>query len=349
MSLELSKILKLQVKAESVWTDAKTASQYVVRAEAAKAVLENQTARVDVLRGRPDKDDVVKIMFLNTCDIKAEDCEPNCTIDEPQLSSGAEEYTIDTCKKTGFSIDKELIRTNEYEMEEQFAAGHAQSVKVLDEFWAQHILAQTATNAGYNAFPDPYTFNPALMRTEVPFADYNLRTLTAELLQHADFNNINSPYFIDNGLLRSQWINAGFDSGNFDGKGDAERLKAWKMYFDLLNFRKSGVTTHDLFMIDRSAVALVTKNRHKDTPEYVGGKIAQTRYTVPSPTLPGIRYDVYHELTCKTINGKSHDVYAWRYETQGLYAVNPALCPVTGEDGETYTTNGILGYKRMPA
>lgn len=343
--LSPTKILNLRVKAENAWKDGKTSVQYKVNAESAKAVLTNQTARVDLLTGRSNKDDVVEISFINTCGIVAEDCESNCTIDEPELDTGKEEYAVDTCKKTGFSIDEEKIRTNDYELEELHSAGHAASLKALDEFWAAQVLAKLSAEAGYNAFPSPYTFNDATMATTVPAAGYSLKDMTANLIIQAQMNNINSPYYIERGLLLPEWINAQLNGGNLDGKGDVARIEMLKMYFDMMNFSKAGVTTADLFMIDASAVALATKTRYTSTPVVAGGKIQQTRYTVASQTLPNVSYDVIYSLECKTVGGKAHDMHSWRYETNGLIAINPALCPVTvGE--EVYTSNGILAYKK---
>lgn len=344
--LSATALLNLRVKAENAWRDGKTAVQYKVNAEAAKAVLENQTARVDLLAGRSNKDDVVEISFINTCGIVAEDCESNCTIDEPELDTGKQEYEVDTCKKTGFSIDEEKIRTNDYELEELHSAGHAASLKALDEFWAQQVLAKLLAERGYNAYPDPYT--QADQITTVPAAGYTLNQLTANLILQAQMNNINNPYFIERGLLAGEFLNAQFNAGNLDGKGDAARAEFLRMYFDMLNFGKAGITTADLFMVDSSAVALATKNRYDATPVLAGGKIQQTRYSVASQTLPGVRYDVIYSLECKTVNGKSHDMHSWRYETNGLIAVNPALCPITipGEPPTIVDSNGILAYKK---
>lgn len=344
--LSPSAILKLRAKAEQVWSDAKTKDQYIIESEAARAVLANQTARVDVLRGQKNKDNKVEITFLNTCEITDSACESNCTLDEPELDSGAKEYEITSCRKSGFSIDEEKIRTNTYELEEQFQAGHRASIKALDEYWAGRTLAALAAEAGVNAYPTPYTFDSTNKVTNVPADQYNLREMTANLIIQAQRNHITNPYYIESGLLLPDFLNIQFNAGNLDGKGDQARLQTLRMYFDAINFGKAGVTTADLFMIDPSSTAIVTKNRHDRTPRVLGGKIGQTLYTVPSLTLPGIEYDVYYELSCKTVNGAAHYFHTWRYETRGEVFFNPALCPVT-VGGVTTQANGILGYKRV--
>lgn len=345
--LSPSNILQLRVKAENAWSDAKTKDQYIIESKAAQAVLANQTARVDLLRGQANKDQKVEITFLNTCGITDDSCTDNCTLDEPELDSGRKEYEITSCRKSGFSIDEEKIRTNSYELEEQYQAGHRAAVKALDEYWAARTVAALTAEAGHNAYPAPYLFDATNMVTNVPADQYNLRQLTANLIIQAQRNYITNPYYIESGLLLPDYLNVQFNAGNFDGKGDQARLNSLnRFYFDPINFGKANVTTANLLMVDPSAAAIVTKNRHERTPRVLGGKIGQTLYTVPSLTLPGIEYDVYYELSCKTVNGNSHYFHTWRYETRGELFFNPALCPIT-VGGSTVQANGILAYRQV--
>lgn len=342
-----SKLLQLRMKAELMWKDSQHAQSYTPQSEAAKAVLENQTARFEALKDR-NKDHKIGVTWINACAVKAEDCESNCDIDEDELESEIKEYEVDICKKAGFSVDAEKMRTNDYNLEEVVSTGFASAIKVLDEFWAGQVLAKLALYAGGNAFPAPFTFDVATQTTQVPTAQYNIK-LAANLLQQASLNQMGNPYFIDNGSLYLDWINAQLDGGNLDGKGDVSRIAQFKMYFDQFNFAKSGVTT-DTFMISRGALAFQTKNRHPDMPTPIGGKVAQTVYTIPSISLPNVRYDVYYELKCKTVNGKAHYMHSWRLETQGMIALNPEGCPIPVLiDGvaSTVTPSGVLAYKKV--
>ena len=159
-------------------------------------------------------------------------------------------------------------------------------------------------------------------------------------------NNMGDTYFLNNGSLFIDFYNAMINEGNLDGKGNATIIKQLKMYFDQINFGKAGLTD-DLFAINKNAVALKTVNRHHDVPRVIGGKVGQTRYTIKSPNLAGVKYDAYYELTCKTVGGKDHLFHTWRFVVNGLVALNPTGCPITVNIGGTPTTvsqTGVLSY-----
>lgn len=342
-----SELLKIKLKAEQMWSDSRLQADFAPEAEAARAVRANQTASMPELLQR-DKDRKITVTWINACGIVAEDCETNCGLTEDELEAGSKDYEIDTCKKSGFSVDAEKSRTNAYEVQEIAARGQLMAIKALDEFWAVQVLAKAKAYAGVNVAPAPYTYDNTNKTTNVPDASYNVKMI-ANLLQQARLNKMGNPYFIDNGTLYLEWLNAQLDSGNLDGKGDATRIAQLKLYFDQFNFPKAGLA-EDTFMISPGAMALFTRNRNPDAMTYVAGKINQWRYTVPSLVLPGVSYDAYQELACKTVNGKSHDYYTWRFETNGIVPLNPEGCPVTIQVGGSpvvLNPTGILSYTKV--
>jgi hypothetical protein len=342
-----SELLKIKLKAESMWKDSRLMADFQPEAEAARAVLANQTATMPEILNR-DKDRTLVVTWINACGIVAEDCETNCGLDENELESGSKEYVPDICKKAGFSVDAEKSRTNAYEVTEIAARGQLMAIKAMDEYWARQAIIKMKSFAGVNVAPAPWTYDNVDKSTDVPTADWNVKMI-ANLLQQARLNKMGSPYFVDNGSLYLEWMNAQLDGGNLDGKGDAERIRQIKLFIDQFNFGAAGVA-EDLFMISPGAMGIFTKLRNSDTMEYVAGKINQWRYTVPSLVLPGVRYDAYQELTCKTVNGKSHDVYTWRFETNGLIALNPEGCPVTVSIEGVPTVlspTGVLSYTKV--
>lgn len=342
-----SQLLQIQLKAEQMWNDGILAKANQPQAEAAKAVIANQTARFNVLNDRT-KDHKIEVMFLNTCAVETDDCVSNCDIDEPLVESGKKEYEPDLCQKTGFSVDEETTRTNNYGVQEIAAEAMATAIGRLDEWWAQQVMARLKTFAGINVYPDPWTYDPAESTTEVPTADYTLQ-MYANLIIQAQMNRLGSPYYIDNGSLYAQVLNAQLNAGNLDGKGDANRIQQLNMYFDLYNFARAGLD-EDLFAISPGAVAFKTVNRNPDTPRTLGGSIQQTIYTVNSRVLPGVKYDAYYTLKCTTVAGKAHYVHAWRLETNGGIWLNPEGCPVTidvDDEPTVVAPTGVLSYTKV--
>ena len=338
-----SKLMNIQMKAERMWTDGILATSNQPQAEAAKAVLANQTARFNVLNDRT-KDHKIEVTFLDTCAIDTDDCVTNCDLDEPMVESGKEEYEPDLCQKTGFSVNEETSRTNIYSVEEIAAEAMGNAIGRLDEWWAKQIMAKLKTFAGVNTYPNPWTYDPAEATTEVPEAQYGLQ-MYANLIIQAQMNRMGTPYFIDNGSLYADIINAQLNAGNLDGKGDASRIQQLNMYHDLYNFARAGLD-EDLFMISPGSTAFKTVNRNPDTPRNLGGQINQTLYTVNSRVLPGVKYDAYYTLKCKTVDGKANYVHVWRIETNGGIWLNPKGCPVqVGE--ETLSPTGVLSYTKV--
>jgi len=335
-----SALLSIKLKAEQMWTDSRLAQDFKANAAAAVAVKANSTATFRELEN-PEKENQVIVNFINPCAVAVEDCESNCDLTEPELETAGKTYTLDLCKKTGFSVDAEKLRTNTYSVEEVAARGLAQAIKVLDEWWAQQVLVKLKAFAGINVSPEPFTY--AAGTTTVPAANYNV-SLIPEIMYDAMMNKLGNAFYIDNGGLWVPYTNAQLNAGNLDGKGDAARIAQLRMYFDPFNFGPAGLT-EDTFAVSSSAIAFTTKTRNPDTPQVIGGSVQQTRYTVPSSVIPGVKYDVYYTLKCTTVSGKAHIVHSWRVETNGGIFLNPEGCPVV-IGGNTYTPTGVLSYTK---
>lgn len=336
-----TQLLKLQLKAETMWADSQLNASVVPHADAAVAILSKQNAKFDVLNDR-DHDLVVKVNFINPCGVVARDCTQDCAQTEQELSTGTKEYTPNICKESGFAIDQNKFRTNQYNFEETYAVGMSQAIKVLDEFWAQQALVKLKTFAGANVSNSAYSAVNGY--TTIPNLGTSLTTLV-DLMQDSMLNRIENAYFIDNGLFYKPLTNAAFDSGNAEGKGAAARLKVFQdvFYSDMWNFKPAGVVKEDVFMIGAGAVAMKTVNQNPDSPLYMGSKVGETIYTVASNLLPNVVYDVVYSVTCKIVNNKKTYFHSWTLKTRGLIELNPEGCPVT-VGGTVVTPTGVLAY-----
>ena len=341
-----SQLLETRLKAEQYWKNGAYQSTYAPEAQAAVAVLENQTMQFEAFNDYATKERKVRVTWLDVCGAEVRDCVSTCELTEPELESKSQVYEPNICKQIGFSIDFTKLKTNDYTSDEVVLKGIASRVKALDEYWARQILAKLATFAGVNVAPAPFTFDPVEITTNVPTADYNIRLL-ANLIQQAKLNRMSDVYMIDNGALFLELLNAQFNAGNLDGKGDASRLSQFQkmLYDDQFNFAAAGITD-DMFVINKGAVAFQTVNKNPDRPTLIGGNVQQTVYTVPSNILKGVKYDVYYTVDCKTVGGKAHYFHTWTFETNGLIELNPESCPVT-IGATTYTPTGVLSYTKI--
>lgn len=341
-----AKLLDIQLKAEAMWQGAQ-ALQNPVNAESAKAVLDNQTAQFSEFDDYTTKNKKVVVTWLKTCDMEDEECVSNCTIEGDEIEAASKAYEPNICRQVSFSVDATEGRNDSYETDMKIATAMSKAITKLDEFWAKQVLASIDLFAGDNAFPAPYTYSSAQKSTYIPEAEYNLN-MYAHLILQAQRNLLGNAYYIDNGDLMAYILNAQLSAGNADGKGDQARAQALNMYHDLFSFGKAGVSD-TLFAISPDAVAMKTVNYNPATTQVLGGSVQQTIYRVNSRAFGSrVQYDVYYQLSCKTVNGKAHYIHSFRVETNGFVALNPEGCPIT-VGGTTIQGTGILGYTKGTA
>lgn len=354
-----SQLLQIKLKAEQMWSDAQAFAHLRPNADAAVAVINHQTARFAELEDR-NKDNTIKVTFVKTCGIGTDDCEPNCTLDEPEVETAGKDFAFDICKKTGFSIDAETLRKNTYNFAEVVAPSLATAIKKLDEFWAQQVLVKLKAFSGVNIAAQPFTYQTPINATVVPAAlygnplgGYSGFQLPTMFIKQMIQNKIDNAYYIDNGRMWLEYQNSLLQRGSTDSAAVSglQRAQQLDVNFDIFNFAQSGITNVSTFAVGRNAIAFKTTNRHSETPVTIGGTVQQTLYTVPSIALPGVEYDVYYTVSCKTgQDGSTRYVHTWRLETKGGIWLNPEGCPVTVGAGNpnvpagTHTPTGILAY-----
>lgn len=329
-----SKILQIQVKAEQMWADSKAVLQ-PTHIDSVKAIMDNQTARFQELTDSPKQNKVV-VTWLEDCNISTTDISDDCKLDGVELASNSKEYEVNLGQQTSYKVDVRNERTNTYTTDEVVARGLMNRLNALDQYWAKLVLAQLKAASGTNKAPSPFTFNATDKTTYIPDAQYNQKVI-ANLIQQGILNDLNNPYFISDGEFFVDFLNANFDAANADGRGDYNRVQALNLYFDQVNFAKAGID-ENLFMIDQSSVGLYTKAWYNSTPEFYGGDVQKTMYSVPSLNLPGVRYDVEYTMTCEKKAGVPHYYHVFSIVTRGLFAVNPVAC--------NDTNTGVLSYKK---
>lgn len=338
MAFEASQLLTLRAKAERFWQDARFNNQYTAQVEGLKAIMQNQTASFTELKDSGKKNKI-GITWINPCAIAVQDCTTDCTITGQEVDTEIKEYDILGCKEVTFSINETILESNDYGLEEVYAKSEAQALKVLDEYLAQQSLIKLATYKALNIAPAPFTNDDALKTTEVPEAQFRLNYLTAHLYQQAQLNQFANPYFINNGNLAIDYLNAQLDKSNADGSGDFNRSNLLNMTFDYVNFLKASVTD-SLFVVDSSAVAFVTKAKNPKVPTR---KVNTINYQIPSKALAGVFYDVFYQEICIENEGETEYKHSWKFKARWDLFLNPEPCPIT-LGGVTVTPTGVYSY-----
>jgi hypothetical protein len=342
--------LSFLLKAEEVWADGKLKDDNMAHVDAILAQLGAQTARFPEL-DNPNKDNTVTITWLKQCASETTDLDRStdiCTIEGVEFETDSQEHAFDLGFKDSFSVDEEKIRTGTYEMEEQVAFGLLRADKKLSERWCKEYLLAVKAAAGpnipaINGDALPMTWNSGDGATDIPASLYDVK-MVSRLVMMQQLNQVASGFYINRGSLFTAWLDAGYDTGNTDGKGDGARKAAVNMTFDMWNFSKAALT-EDMFLVSNSALAVKTYTRYTDTPVYKAGNINQWRYRMASKILPGVYYDVIHQLTC--VNG--HDVHTFQVMSVGGIFLNPFSCPqtVTIDDVETSVeATGVYSFNK---
>jgi hypothetical protein len=340
-----SEILEYKLKAEEKWAEGKFTDDIKPHCDAAITQLEKQTARVQELNN-PDKDNIVNLTWIKSCGLDTDDFDQTtdvCDIEGPELESDSKEYEMTMSQKFDFSVDDEKIRTNMYERVEQVAHGFLKADKQLSEWWTRQIIAYYKANMGPNIpvianRSSPFTWDAANTRSLIPAASYKMG-MVANLIKQMQLNMAESGFYLEDGTFFEEWMNAGLDGGNLDGKGNDLRKSKIDLNFDMWNFTGAGVA-ENMFLVDRNAVSMNTYTRYTDAPVEKRGKINQTRFRYKSNILPGVYYDVIYTMSCNA----GRDIHTWRFITRGGIFLNPTPCPQT-IDGTEYTPTGIYGYK----
>ena len=310
-------LVAVQRYIDGIWTDNSVSKDYVAHVDAALAIRENQTARLSELQN-PSKDKTLSVIWVQDCEDRLEDCTDDCTIGGAELSAESVDYEIDLCKTVGFNVKEKAFRTLAIDREEVIAKGLLNCGKQLDEWLTQQAISHLNTFAGINQYEDG-VFQGADFN-EAAAAFWNA-DLFGEFDIIAQLNQFNMPYLISGTNLRKEYWNAQMSAANSNEKDLLNKFQTMKMYFDLWNVNAVNTPDKVTYMLNKGAVALITKAYNPIVPvTYSGAGI--TKYKVPSRNIPGVEYDVMYTTNC-TSNEITHK---WSLYVNGLVAKNPIGC-----------------------
>jgi hypothetical protein len=330
-------LANIQLKAERVWANNQNAASYTTEVEGLRAIKENQTAQLEYVADSKKKYKV-RINWIDASMIEArqlneDNAGNNCELDGVELDAKSKPLELDSFYGTDFKVNEDQLSDKIYGTDEVVSTGIMAALRALDEKVAAVSMAKADSYAGINLFPG--TFAQATGQTQVPAAAYN-PAFFAYLQQASIMNKMRSSFIIDNGTLFQQQVIALSNAGVGENRGAAALLGSLKVYTDMFNMAAAGLTT-DALMIRRGALAFASRAKYSEQPIEYGGEVNQTRYSVASPTLAGVRYDVYYTIKCTVVpGGEDEIVHIWRFVARFGLFLNP-------EGVETGNT-GVLAF-----
>lgn len=317
-------LLEVQLKVDVMWKDAQVNKFYKAEVEGLRAIRENSAATFEALSD-PKVENTVSVNWVTTNNITVTDgVTDNCDIDGPQLATTKKNYALDIFKKSSFSIFEQELKSNIFTREEIAAKGLLEALRQLDEKLATVCMAKADAYAGSNMYPTAQSgYAETNGKTVIPAA-VDAPNFFAYMQQAMILNRMRGSYLIENGSMYQQQLVAAFKAGNLDGKGDQAAFGSMPIYNDLFNMTAAGVTSTAL-LIAPTALAFCFKSRYNAVPNEVGGRVNQTYYSIPSPSLPGVRYDVIYQMECApgTIPNDTNTKHTWQIMVNAGLFLNP--------------------------
>lgn len=322
---------EIQVLAESIWADNRANEDYIPQAEAAQRVIEYQGVKFDQLEV-PDKDREVSVKWLNACAIEVDDCGDECTIEGPELEGACQTYALTQCKETSFSVKEFESRTSIFETKEKIAKGMLTAKKVLDEYISKRTILELDSFAGVNNHTGGIG-TVSGTDTTISASNWTMGMMSYFALVKAK-NKFPSAWMLHGENLFQAAIDANWNSGNADGKGNALRANYMPMYWDVFNMDTMLSPDKKSFMIQKGSVAISSKAYYanfgptnpRDFRHY------GQRWSENSMTLPGVKYDVFYNISCAG-NEITHN---FKLKTKFDVFLNPTGC--------TTTNTGVLTF-----
>lgn len=338
-NFDCANLLEIQGKADELWTDNNAKKDFIPKAEALRVIYEQTTARLDGINGQQRKDNLVKLIWVQDCSEEPGDCDTTtCSVDGDELSANCQTYQPTLCKQAAFIVNEDDLRSTSLMPEELIARGFLMKTKQLDELLAKHIIAELATVKGVNAYPGDYG---TLAGSGVGGSETEIQSAlwTASLFGYFDLaselNKFNNPFLLSGTNLKIAHFNAQAQYANADGKGDLNKFNSMPAYFDPFNMDTVNAPDFYTYMIDRGAVAFVPIWHYDDTPRKIDN--VHTRYTVPSRTIPNMKYDVTYTTRCKAGTNKIEHVF--NIMARGGFYLNPRGCD--------QNNTGVLAFKKV--
>jgi len=295
-------LVKVTVKMQDMWADSAVEKQYKGNVDAALAVLTEQTAQFTPLED-PNKDNIVRVEWIDDCNNVVADCTDECTIVGAESEATCKDYEIAICKEIEYSVDDRKFRGSNMSIDEVTARGWMNKIKALDEEIAKTVVAKVDSFAGVNQYGGGIG-NVVGNETYIDAA-YWTPAVMGYFAQVSILNKMSNPYLLDgDNLFQQTWI-ANFNSLNANQASELPKLQTIRTYFDLFNMNAVLAPDKKTFLIDKSAVALVSKSFYGSTPQQILNGADVIRWSIPSNSLPGVTYDVIYQTEC-SVNSIIH-------------------------------------------
>lgn len=323
-SFTAAQLQKVIAKIDTIWADNQTKRDYESNVEALRVLRAEQTARLTEIEN-PEKDKVIKIIWIADCNTGVSECEDDadlCDFTGAEAEARSQDYALDICGSVKFSIEDNVFRTSEFSREEVLAKQMLKRMRELDEWLTQKVVAKLNTYVGVNQY-EGFMGTVDGVQTYI-LANYWSPDMYGYFNQVAIMNKFRNPYMLHgSNLFQTNWL-AQQNQVDANGKAAPNKLLSMRSYWDLFNIDAINAPDKVSYMIEKGSIAFANKAYYPlNSPQtYQFGK----RWSIESKALPGVYYDVYYKERCVMVDGVEKVYHDYKITVKAGLFLNPLGC-----------------------
>jgi hypothetical protein len=315
------------------WPNSRVQADFTPQTATLESIIKEQTADVRMF-GLPDEQDLYVTWLLNCGQVPAA-CDTDCLHTGPSSSTFRETAKIDQCIQNTFQEPYDAWRSNEFGLKDALASQLQRLMKDHLEYVEQYSVGIINSNAGINSsVSNPLWTGTGTTVVTIPADQITSTAIFGPLMRNAVRNRFNNPYGLSGEALAQLDYLARTNSGNSEGKGDALRIQAMRMYFDYFNVDEVNDPNLDFYVIDRGTLAFASKgyfplvgdpNNPRGAEVFSYGKM---RFSVRNQWVPQLIHDV--EVYDSCTSGVESTTWTVRTRYKTLSAPEGCLADNTG-------------------
>jgi hypothetical protein len=349
-----------QVALDSVWQQPQYQKSYTPRTDSLKAILEQQTAQLQLLED-PNVEYDVRMKWVDHSAITPTSLTQNDDCANPAGSEGTGKtatYALDYKKHATFSVEKDQFEKSFLAQDNAVATGQAQAIKSLLEDFNASIPAILNTNrgtpvAGYGTGMTGWTVDAAAPKQiTIAAANFKATDIIPQLMKVKRLARFSDALIMDGGSLFNEYYTGLKTQVNADGKTLSEMYGDIPYRHDLEAFPLASLTD-SFFVVDPGTLAVANRAKYPPIGSAswtMGAAGSYLRYSVDVNIagLPqmmfinqgrlikqGLKMDVQYAIVCS--GGK--ELLTWKFILRAGVFVTPVR--------NLATNTGILKFTKV--
>lgn len=306
-------------------------NQHAPEATALAAHLTRQTANIQFIQGagQDKKLRTFTVHWEDVCNLDTEAVSDECAVSSNETTDDSTTYSLDGSRQVSFKESWKRFRAAPHDLEMSVAKKLQKGLSEMDEYLSGQFIAFLSANKGAHEYTLPVGADNA-GDWEINASDWT-DSLVPHLRLSARFSRFASLYLLDGLNLVTTVEKARYYGANDNGRGENALWNSLNYIFDPIKMNE--VAPNMTYLVNPGSVALATGNYWDAVPQEFGG--SHRMFTVASPSLPGVSYDVHEIETCT-----SNDfVTSWQIRANYKLLINPEGC--------TANRTGILSFKKI--